>query len=102
MTPLAIALAALSACGYATGARLQHSAVHATIGDQGLAVRSQLKLVRNTRWLLGLSAFACGALLHATALGLAPLSVVQAVGVLALPITVVLNVRQPRIPVREL
>ena len=102
MTPLAIALAALSACGYAAGARLQHSAVHDTIGDQGLAVRNQLKLVCNTRWLLGLAAFACGALLHATALGLAPLSVVQPVGVLALPITVLLNVRQRGIPVREL
>lgn len=102
MTPLAVALAALGACGYAAGARLQHGAVHDTIGDEGLVVSSQLKLVRNGRWLLGLAALGTGALLHACALGLAPLSVVQPVGVLALPITVLLNVRAHGIPVREL
>lgn len=102
MTPLAVALAALGACGYAAGARLQHGAVHATIGEEGLAVSNQLRLVRNSRWLFGLAALASGALLHSCALGLAPLSVVQPVGVLALPITVLLTIRQYGIPVREL
>jgi hypothetical protein len=94
MTFLAVVLVALGACGYAAGARLQHGAVNSTIGDEGFSVRSQLDLVRNTQWLLGLVALGSGALLHACALGMAPLSVVQPIGVLALPITVLLNMRQ--------
>ena len=102
MTTLAVALAALGACGYAVGARLQHGAVQDAIGDDGLKVRSQVRLLRNHRWLLGLLALGSGALLHACALGLAPLSVVQPVGVLALPITVLLNARQQGIRTRDL
>ncbi|GAA3365423.1 MULTISPECIES: hypothetical protein [Saccharopolyspora] len=102
MTTLAVALAALGACGYAVGARLQHGAVQDAIGDDGLKVRSQVRLLRNQRWLLGLLALGSGALLHACALGLAPLSVVQPVGVLALPITVLLNARQQGIRTRDL
>lgn len=102
MTMLAVALAALGACGYAFGAWLQHTAVHDTIGDRGLGLRHQLALVRNLRWLIGLIALAGGAVLHACALGLAPLSVVQPVGVLALPITVLLNLRQEGIRARDL
>ncbi|MDR7301453.1 hypothetical protein [Haloactinomyces albus] len=102
MILLAIALAALAACGCAVGARLQHGAVHTTIGLQGFGIRSQLQLVRTPRWLLGLSCLVGGALLHALALGLAPLSVVQPVGVLALPITVLLSVREQGMRVREI
>ncbi|MEU6127780.1 hypothetical protein ABZ805_01295 [Saccharopolyspora sp. NPDC047091] len=102
MNTLAVALAALGACGYAVGARLQHGAVQDAIGDDGLKVRSQVRLLRNHRWLLGLLALGSGALLHACALGLAPLSVVQPVGVLALPITVLLNARQQGIRTRDL
>jgi hypothetical protein len=94
MTALAVVLAALGACGYAVGARLQHSGVHDTIGDRGFGVRSQMRLVRNRGWLLGLVALGSGALLHVSALGLAPLSVIQPMGVLALPITVLLNAQQ--------
>ncbi|MFR9730939.1 hypothetical protein ACL03H_17070 [Saccharopolyspora sp. MS10] len=102
MTTLAVVLAALGACGYAVGARMQHSAVRAEMGDGGLKVRSQVQLLRNPLWLLGLAALGSGALLHATALGLAPLSVVQPVGVLALPITVLLSARQQGLRTREL
>lgn len=102
MTAMAVILAALAAFGYAFGARLQHGAVHATIGEQGLGVRSQLRLVRNNRWLLGLVCLGGGAGLHALSLGLAPLSVVQPVGVLALPITVLLNAREQRMELRDL
>ncbi len=102
MTPLAVFLAALAACGYALGARLQHGAVHDTIGEQGLGVRSQIRLVRNNRWLLGLFCIGGGATLHGLSLGLAPLSVVQPIGVLALPITVLLNAREKGVSVRHL
>lgn len=94
MTALAVVLAALGACGYAFGARLQHAAVHATMDGGGLGLRSQAQLVRNPRWLAGLAALGGGAVLHVCALGLAPLSVVQPIGVLALPITVLLNLRE--------
>lgn len=94
MTALAVVLAAMGACGYAMGARLQHSGVHDTIGDRGFGVRSQMRLVRNRGWLLGLLALGSGAALHVCALGLAPLSVIQPMGVLALPITVLLNSHQ--------
>lgn len=94
MTALAVVLAALGACGYAVGARLQHAAVHAAMDGGGLGLRSQAQLVRNPRWLAGLAALGSGAGLHVCALGLAPLSVVQPIGVLALPITVLLNFRE--------
>ncbi|WP_228046197.1 hypothetical protein [Saccharopolyspora montiporae] len=94
MTALAVVLAALGAFGYAFGARLQHAAVRNTIGNSGLRLRHQLHLVRDRSWLLGLIALGCGAVLHAVALGMAPLSVVQPVGVLALPVTVLLTMRE--------
>ncbi|GAB3283304.1 hypothetical protein [Parasphingorhabdus pacifica] len=90
---LAVLLAAMGACCNAAGARLQHGAVHDTIGDRGLGVRNQLNLVRNNTWRLGLMALGSGAILHACALGMAPLSVVQPIGVLALPLTVVFGAR---------
>ncbi|MEV0699134.1 hypothetical protein AB0I53_14615 [Saccharopolyspora sp. NPDC050389] len=102
MTALAVLLAALGACGYAVGARLQHAAVHDTMDGSGLGLRSQAQLIRNPRWLGGLAALGSGTVLHACALGLAPLSVVQPVGVLALPITVLLNLRQQGITARDL
>lgn len=102
MTMLAVLLAALGACGYGAGAWLQHGAVHRTIGERGLRVRHQLDLVRDKRWLAGLLALGGGAVVHACALGLAPLSVVQPVGVIALPITVLLNLRQQGVPIRHL
>ncbi len=93
-TALAVSLATVGAFGYAFGARLQHSGVQDTVDDRGLGLRGVSRLVRNSTWLLGLVALGSGALLHASALGLAPLSVVQPVGVLALPLTVLLNLRQ--------
>lgn len=102
MTSLAVALVALAACGYAVGARLQHGAVRNMVGDRKFGIRSQLRLLRNHQWLLGVVALGGGALLHASALGLAPLSVVQPVGVLALPLTVLLSAKQRNTRVRDL
>lgn len=93
MTPLAIALAAIGACAYAVGARLQNGAVRGMFGESGLGPRGLYRLVRANRWLLGLLSIAIGAVLHAVALGLAPLIVVQPVGVLAVPLTALLNAR---------
>lgn len=98
MTAFAILLAALGAVCYAIGARLQNSAVQGVSSDRGgLGVRSLFGLLRTNRWLVGLVSIAIGAVLHAVALGLAPLIVVQPVGVLALPLTAVLNARARRL-----
>lgn len=102
MTLPAVILAAIAACGYAVGARLQHGAVHDTVARGGLGLRGGLRLVRNNRWLMGLACLAFGAALHALSLGLAPLSVVQPVGVLALPIAVLLGAREEGRRITEL
>ncbi|MGH3647550.1 MAG: hypothetical protein ACRDTM_10295, partial [Micromonosporaceae bacterium] len=84
MTGLAIGLAVLGAVCFAVAAYLQHDAVH----------RDRLALaVRRPRWLAGLGLIGLGATVHAVALGLAPLVVVQPIGVLALPLVAALHAR---------
>lgn len=83
MIVLAVLLAALGAGSYACAARLQHGAVHRAAGES-LALWDLPALVRQPRWLAGMAALGLGALLHAVALGMAPLSVVQPLGVLAI------------------
>jgi len=95
MTALAVLLVALAAVGYATGAWIQHRAVQTVAHEGGrFGPRRQLRLLRDRGWLLGVGALGGGAALHASALGLAPLSVVQPVGALALPITVLLSAKR--------
>ncbi len=87
-----IALAVTAAFCFAGAALLQHRAVSAEpdSGSRsgGLSMRD---VSRRPGWLLGLGLAAGGSTLHAIALVLAPLSVVQPVGVLAVPIAVVLT-----------
>lgn len=94
MTALAVVLVVFAAGGYATGAWIQHGAVQDIAGGRVFGPRRQLRLLGDRRWLLGVGSFGAGAALHVSALGLAPLSVVQPVGVLALPITVLLNAKR--------
>lgn len=89
MTALAITLAVLGAVCFAFAARLQHQAVD---GEAKLAV------LRSKRWLGGLVLLVTGAAVHAVALGMAPLTVVQPVGVLAIGITAVLDGRRSELP----
>ncbi|RKT56332.1 glycosyltransferase [Saccharothrix australiensis] len=93
MTWLAVLLAVVGAAFFAFAARLQHDAVHAAEG----ALRV-LDLLRRPRWLAGLVLLVVGAAVHAAALGMAPLSVVQPVGVLAIGITAVLDGRRRELP----
>ncbi|MHA6802243.1 DMT family transporter [Salinifilum ghardaiensis] len=102
MTAVAILLGALGACGYALGARMQHRAVHAMTGGARFSLRDQARLFGEPRWLGGLLVLGLGAGLHVTALGFAPLSVVQPLGVIALPITVLLTLREQGTRTREL
>jgi glycosyltransferase involved in cell wall biosynthesis len=110
MIALGIALSCLAACCYGAAASLQNGAIHAvssaaprvvgtaTAHPAGPAERGagrlnwrQLRsLVVDRTWLLGLVATAGGALFHVFALSLAPLVVVQPIGVLAIGITVLI------------
>ncbi len=82
---VAILLAAAGAAGYALGARAQNRAVPG--GGGRLPVRQVLRLLGNRGWLAGLALLGAGTALHVLALSMAPLTVVQPVGVLALPLT---------------
>lgn len=88
-----IALAVVAAFCFAGAAVLQHRAVSAEPdpGERTLSLRALVDVSRRPGWLLGLVLAGVGSLLHAVALVLAPLSVVQPVGVLAVPIAVVLS-----------
>ncbi|MFC0548021.1 DMT family transporter [Kutzneria chonburiensis] len=93
MIPLAITLAVLGACCNAVSARLQHGGLSECADERGLRLAALLRLARQPIWLAGIAIAAAGAGLHATALGLAPLSVVQPVGILAFALTTVMSVR---------
>jgi drug/metabolite transporter (DMT)-like permease len=95
---LAIALALLGAVCFAGAAVLQHGAVSAgSRRDEDdrpgkvLSLRGLGEITRRPGWLAGLALAGGGSVLHATALVLAPLSVVQPLGVLAVPIAVLLT-----------
>ncbi|HEY4421465.1 MAG TPA: hypothetical protein VGN22_18205 [Pseudonocardia sp.] len=107
LTGIAIALAVLGAVCFACAAVLQHHAVSTESGPLGdgdagtgaLSLRGLLAVTRQPGWLLGLGVAAAGSALHAGALVLAPLSVVQPIGVLAVPIAVLLTaVQRGRVP----
>lgn len=90
MTWVAVLLAVGGACCYAFGARHQNAAVR---GLDDLTVRGLLRLARDRGWLTGLLLLAAGTGLHVTAVALAPLTVVQPIGALALALTAVLHAR---------
>jgi glycosyltransferase involved in cell wall biosynthesis len=95
-----IALAALAACCYSLAATLQYNAVTTVADGSGrLGLRQLLALVRQRRWLLGMVSVACGAGLHVVSLSLAPLSVVQPIGVLSIGLTALLAGRLSGEPV---
>ncbi len=93
MIPLAITLAVLGACCNAVSARLQHGGLSESTDERGLRLATMLRLARQPLWLAGIAIAAAGAGLHATALGLAPLSVVQPIGILAFALTTMMSVR---------
>jgi glycosyltransferase involved in cell wall biosynthesis len=93
-TELAIALAVAAACCYAVAAWLQQGTVHTvTDGGGSLRLAGWLRLFRTRRWVIGFGLAAIGAGLHAYALSLAPLVVIQPIGVLAIALTTLLAMR---------
>jgi hypothetical protein len=86
---LAVLLAAAGALCFAVAAWLQQSAVRTEVGPDGFRLSGWLRVLRAPRWLSGFGL----AGLHACALGLAPLTVIQPVGVVAIALTTALAVR---------
>ena len=90
---LAVTLAAVGAVLFGLAAVRQHGAVRALVPPVRPTLReragSGIRLVRQPAWLLGAAQAALGGGLHVVALLLAPITLVQPVGVLAVPVTVV-------------
>lgn len=93
MIPLAVLLAVVGACCNAVSARLQHGGLNLATDNGRLRLSVLLRLASQPVWIAGIAIAGLGAALHATALGLAPLSVVQPIGVLAFALTTVMSVR---------
>ncbi|GAB3161019.1 hypothetical protein GCM10027059_10200 [Myceligenerans halotolerans] len=116
MTLIAVGLTLLGAVCFAAASVLQHHAVTTTEHPdapesddasepasipaggpaQHMNVRHLLAIVRRRRWLQGAGLAAAGSLVHAVALLLAPLRVVQPIGVLAVPLAVLMSAWKSR------
>jgi drug/metabolite transporter (DMT)-like permease len=92
--PLAIAIVVFSSFLFAGGATIQHFAIDKTVDEdaanRSMSVKQVLSLLKNRLWLAGLATVATGASLHIIGLALAPVTVVQPVGILAVPWSVLL------------
>lgn len=95
--PLAIALGVLASLGFALGATLQHTGVDRIFsagGDRTLNFGRVLTMLRTPIWLLGTVFILLGAGFHLVGVNLAPVTVVQPVGILAVPFAVLLAARK--------
>lgn len=90
---IAIGCAALAACFYAAAVAGEHGAVRAVRSGRLLSVRELGTVVRSRRWQVGALLGVVGGGLHITALSLAPLEIVQPIGVLSLVLTVLVGSR---------
>lgn len=98
---IAIILSLLAAVALAFGAQLQNDSVEKNVdkvlgAKRGVGFKHILGLIRNPRWLGGMSFLVLGALCQIAALTMAPLIVVQPIGALALVITALLNARSTK------
>mgnify|MGYP001407061166 CR=1 FL=1 len=91
---LGILIVAIASLAFASGATIQHLAVGRTVtagaDNRSMNLRQLISLLLNPRWLLGLGIVAFGASMHIVALMMAPVTVVQPVGILAVPWSVLL------------
>lgn len=97
---LAVLMAVLGSFGLAAGSVVQHSAVvrHSSVtsgrpGTGSMTLRQITSLLTDRRWLAGMAIIVTGTLLNVAAIFLAPVSVVQPVGVLAVVWSVLLAAR---------
>lgn len=100
---VAVGLAVAAAVLFGLAAVRQHGVAQASTSSLGRGLRGEvsglLRLVRTPSWLIGAAQGLTGGGLHIIALALAPIAVVQPIGVLAVPVTVVASaVRHQRRP----
>ncbi len=92
--PLAITIVVLSSFLFASGSTVQHLAVDGTVDaeseNRSMNLRQVFSLLKNKVWLGGLSMIVVGATMHIFGLAMAPVTVVQPVGILAVPWSVLL------------
>lgn len=92
--PLAVILTVVSTLFLAVAATVQHYAVGEKTDEKSMLKGSELlSLLKSPRWLLGLVLSGVGALIQVVALLLAPVTVVQPIGILAVPWTILLATR---------
>jgi drug/metabolite transporter (DMT)-like permease len=107
MPAIAVALAVLGAALFAGAAVLQHREVADLYGEplpreRVLSLRRLARIARRPGWLAGFGLAGGGTVVHAIALALAPLRLVQPIGVLAVPVAVLLSsLRLRRVPGRS-
>ena len=98
--PLAIVLVACASLMFAGGATLQQQGVSGivdqTASNRSMSLRQMLRLLRSRVWLAGLGVSIAGGLTHIGGLTLAPVTVVQPVGVLSVPWAVLFGARISR------
>jgi glycosyltransferase involved in cell wall biosynthesis len=90
MIAVGVGLAVVASCCYAVAAVLQHDAVRTVVDGDRLRLAQLRTITRRRRWLAGLLAMCCGAGVHVMALSMAPLLVVQPIGVLAIGLAALL------------
>lgn len=102
MTPqvvIAIGLAVVASFCFAIGAILQHHGIGNSAGESesnDLTIGRFKSMLRDRWWLGGSLIVALGALMHLIGVSLAPVSVVQPIGILAVPISVIITARLRR------
>lgn len=107
MQAIAVILAVLGAALFAGAAVLQHREVSDLYGqplprERVLSLRRLGRIARRPGWLAGFGLAGGGTIVHAIALALAPLRLVQPIGVLAVPVAVLLSsLRLRRAPGRS-
>lgn len=97
----AILCALASAAFLAFGTQRQSSAVQAESGGLNVGTRGMARLLLNPRWLFGLLLMVIGMGLNVAALAMAPLTVVQPLGAIALVMTTVINSRDQGITINR-
>ena len=98
--PLAVGLVIIGSFCFALSAHFQHNAVDSHLSGnahkQAMTFRAFLEAIRNPRWVIGLALMGASAVFQVVALTMAPVSVVQPVGLLAFPWSVLLAARATR------
>ncbi|SMO39724.1 hypothetical protein SAMN06266982_10235 [Propioniciclava tarda] len=87
--PLAIVVMVFASLFFATGATLQHTVIGRMIDhtaeNKTMGRRQLIAMVTNPKWLGALLVVICGFTLHVTAITMAPVTVIQPLGILAVP-----------------